>query len=272
MPVKLDFALILTVLSAFTGIVWLIDALFFARSRRMMVRDGEEMEEPVLVDYSRSLFPVLLLVLLLRSFLAEPFRIPSESMMPNLLVGDFILVNKFDYGLRLPVANTKVFANGLPKRGDVVVFRYPGAYEGDPEKGADYIKRIIGLPGDTVEVVEDKVRINGEPVAYRPAGVFVGTGAGLDNTGADIVEELLPGRPHTVLDEPGSQFPPSTWVVPAGQYFAMGDNRDHSADSRQWGFFPERNLVGRAMMIWLNCEGWFCSDGFDYSRIGDTIR
>jgi signal peptidase I len=270
--VKLDFALILTVLSAFTGIVWLVDSLFFRKSRALMVKDGEEVAEPAIVDYSRSLFPVLFAVLVLRSFLAEPFRIPSESMMPNLLVGDFILVNKFDYGLRLPVLNTKILRNGEPKRGDVVVFRYPGHSEQDPEKGTDYIKRVIGLPGDTIEVSDDQVRINGQAVAYKPAGVFVGTGAGLDNTGADIVEEMLPGRPHTVLNEPGSPFPPSTWVVPPGQYFAMGDNRDHSADSREWGFFPERNLVGRAMVIWLNCEGWFCSDGFDYSRIGDTIR
>jgi signal peptidase I len=270
--VKLDFALILTALSAFTGIVWLIDRLLFAGKRNLMVKDGEDVVEPVLVDYSRSLFPVLFLVLVLRSFLAEPFRIPSESMMPNLLVGDFILVNKYDFGLRLPVLNTKILKNGEPKRGDVVVFRYPGKSDMDPEKGADYIKRIIGIPGDTVEVADDQVRINGQAVEYKPAGVFVGTGAGLDDTGADIVEEALPGRTHTILDIPGSPFPPSTWVVPEGQYFAMGDNRDHSADSRDWGFFPERNLVGRAMVIWLNCEGWFCSDGFDYSRIGDTIR
>jgi signal peptidase I len=270
--VKLDFALILTALSAFTGIVWLIDRLLFAKKRRLMVKDGEDLVEPVLVDYARSLFPVLFLVLVLRSFLAEPFRIPSESMMPNLLVGDFILVNKYDFGLRLPVLNTKILKNGEPKRGDVVVFRYPGRSDMDPEKGADYIKRIIGIPGDTIEVAEDQVRINGQAIAYKPAGVFVGTGAGLDDTGADIVEEQLPGKTHTILDIPGSPFPPSTWVVPEGQYFAMGDNRDHSADSRDWGFFPERNLVGRAMLIWLNCEGWFCSDGFDYSRIGDTIR
>lgn len=269
---KLDFAMILTALSAFTGIVWLIDHLFFAKRRALMVKDGEDLVEPVLVDYARSLFPVLFLVLVLRSFLAEPFRIPSESMMPNLLVGDFILVNKYSYGLRLPVLNTKIFANGEPKRGDVVVFRYPGKSDLDPEKGADYIKRIIGVPGDTIDVSDDQVRINGQAVAYKPAGVFVGTGAGLDDTGADIVEEFLPGKTHTILDIPGSPFPPATWVVPQGQYFAMGDNRDHSADSREWGFFPERNLVGRAMLIWLNCEGWFCSDGFDYSRIGDTIR
>jgi signal peptidase I len=272
--VKLDFALLLTVLSAFTGIVWLVDSLFFAKSRRLMVTEGEELSEPVLVDYSRSLFPVLFFVLVLRSFLAEPFRIPSESMMPNLLVGDFILVNKYDYGLRLPVLNKKFLQIGEPKRGDVVVFRYPGRGLADPQEGTDYIKRVIGLPGDVIEVSDDQVSINGTKLAYSPAGVFVGKGgSAVDDTGTDIVREDLPGRPHTVLDTAGtSPFAPGRWVVPEGHYFAMGDNRDHSADSRDWGFVPEANLVGRAMVIWLNCEGWVCSDGFDYSRIGDTIR
>jgi signal peptidase I len=271
--VKFDFALLLTALSAFTGVVWLVDSLFFRKSRALMVAEGEEVPEPALVDYSRSLFPVLFFVLVLRSFLAEPFRIPSESMMPNLLVGDFILVNKYDYGLRLPVLNKKILQVGEPKRGDVVVFHYPGRDTEDPQKGTDYIKRIIGLPGDVIEVNEDQVTINGVKLAYTQAGVFEGkNGASLDDTGTNMLREELPGRPHTVMDTPGSPFAPGTWVVPPGHYFAMGDNRDHSADSRDWGFVPEGNLVGRAMVIWLNCEGWACSDGFDYSRIGDTIR
>ncbi len=273
---KFDFALILTVLSAVTGIIWLVDRLFFAKSRNLMVGNGEEVAEPMIVDYSRSLFPVLFLVLVLRSFLAEPFRIPSESMMPNLLVGDFILVNKYSYGIRLPVLNTKVISLGEPKRGDVVVFRYPGnpAMVGaDPDVGVDYIKRIIGLPGDTIEVTEDQVSVNGKPFVYEPAGIFVGTGPSMNSNGTPIVRELLPGHDHTILDEPGhSPFQPNTWIVTPGHYFAMGDNRDHSADSREWGLVPEENLVGRAMLIWLNCSGWVCSNGFDYTRIGDTIR
>jgi signal peptidase I len=270
--VKLDFALILTVLTVFSGVVWLVDSLAFAKARQAMARDGEEVAEPVLVDYSRSLFPVLFFVLALRSFVAEPFRIPSGSMMPNLLQGDFILVNKYNYGLRLPVLNRKVLEVGGPQRGDVVVFRYPGRSDADPQKGQDYIKRIIGLPGDKITVVNDRVTVNGQEIAYAPYGVFVGRGTTLPWNGAPMETELLPERSHTVLDLPGTNFPPGEWTVGPGQYFAMGDNRDNSEDSRAWGFVPEANLVGRAMVIWLNCEGWFCKDGFDYSRIGDTIR
>ncbi|KFN41135.1 signal peptidase I [Arenimonas oryziterrae] len=271
---KFDFALILTVLSAVTGVIWLVDRLFFAKSRNLMVKEGEDMIEPVIVDYARSLFPVLFFVLVLRSFIAEPFRIPSGSMMPTLLQGDFILVNKFSYGLRLPVLNTKVVPLGEPKRGDVIVFRYPGRSETDPEKGVDYIKRVIGLPGDTISVNDDQVTINGQAVAYAPEGVFVGTGASMEMTGSPINKELLPGREHVILDQPGSPFPPGEWTVEPGHYFVMGDNRDHSADSRDWGLVPEANLVGRAMVIWLNCDspGSLCGDGFDYTRIGDTIR
>jgi len=270
--VKFDFALILTALSVLTGVIWLVDSLFFAKSRQLMVKDGEEMVEPAAVDYARSLFPVLLFVLVLRSFVAEPFRIPSESMMPTLLKGDFILVNKFSYGLRLPVLNNKFVPVGEPKRGDVMVFRYPGRSEDDPEKGTDYIKRVIGLPGDTVSVSDDQVTINGKPVAYVADGVFVGSGSSLESNDTPIANEMLPGRTHHVLDEPGSPFPPGQWQVAPGHYFVMGDNRDHSADSRDWGLVPEGNLVGRAMVIWLNCEGWVCMDGFDYKRIGDTIQ
>jgi len=273
--VKLDLALILSVLSLATGLVWLVDRLFFAKSRNLMVKDGEEIAEPILVDYARSLFPVLFAVLMLRSFIAEPFRIPSGSMMPNLLIGDFILVNKFTYGLRLPVLNRKVVALGEPNRGDVVVFRFPGNGPDDPTIGTDYIKRIVGLSGDIIAVQENRVTINGEPVAYAPDGIYVGKGAGNDMTGARVFLEALPGRSHQILEFDNVPFGNrrnDVWTVPEGHYFAMGDNRDRSADSREWGFVPEQNLVGHAMIIWLNCQGWFCLDGFDYSRIGSTIR
>jgi signal peptidase I len=272
--VKIDLALILTALAALTGFIWLVDRLLFARKRRLMQAEGEEIAEPMLVDYARSLFPIIFLVLMLRSFIAEPFRIPSSSMMPTLLVGDFILVNKFTYGLRLPVLNTKFIELNEPKRGDVVVFRYPGMGPEDVQKGADYIKRVVGLPGDRITFRDQVLYLNDEPVAKRPVGVYVGSGRGREMTGATLLDVDLSGRHHQSL-EAGSFGDPRTegsWEVPAGHYFVMGDNRDFSADSRVWGFVPEQNLVGKAFLVWLNCEGWFCSGAFDYTRIGDTIR
>lgn len=272
---KIDFALILSVLALLTGLIWLADKLLFEKRR---LSSNAEAKDPVLVEYAKSLFPVIFLVLALRSFLAEPFRIPSGSMMPNLLIGDFILVNKFDYGIRLPVLNRKIVEMGGPKRGDVVVFRYPGSKElgkDDPSAGTDYIKRIVGLPGDTVSVEENRVSINGVPFTYSEVGVFVGKGVSSEMSGARIYLETMPDRSHAMLEVDGIPLGyrnNNTWIVPQGHYFAMGDNRDRSADSREWGFVPEANLVGRAMWIWLNCSGWLCVDGFDPSRIGTKIE
>ncbi|MBP6299265.1 MAG: signal peptidase I [Arenimonas sp.] len=268
---KLDFSLILTLLAASTGIIWLIDKLVFEKSRLLI---NKEAKEPVLVEYAKSLFPVVFFVLALRSFVAEPFRIPSGSMMPNLLIGDFILVNKFNYGIRLPVINKKIVAIGEPKRGDVFVFRYPGMGENDPTAGTDYIKRVIGLPGDTISVEENRVSVNGVPFTYQEVGIFVGQGLSSDMTGSKIIAETMPGKTHNMLELDGVPLGyrnNNTWIVPEGHYFAMGDNRDRSADSREWGFVPEKNLVGRAMLIWLNCSGWVCSDSFNASRIGTKI-
>jgi signal peptidase I len=272
--VKIDLALILTSLAALTGLVWLIDRLAFAPKRRLMQAEGEEVHEPVAVDYARQLFPIIFIVLILRSFLAEPFRIPSSSMMPTLLVGDFILVNKFAYGIRLPVVNTKIIDVGGPKRGDVVVFRYPGMGPDDERTGADYIKRIVGLPGDQITFRNQVLYVNGQEVPKQPDGVYVGSGQGRSMTGATRFEVDLDGRIHNTLETSPFSSPRAegVWEVPAGHYFAMGDNRDRSEDSRYWGFVPEQNLVGKAFAIWLNCEGWFCSGAFDYTRIGDTIR
>ncbi|MFY2764523.1 signal peptidase I [Arenimonas sp. MALMAid1274] len=270
----MDLALILTVAAAITGAIWLLDSLLFARKRRLMLAEGEEVAEPVIVEYAKSLFPVIFLVLGLRSFVAEPFRIPSNSMMPTLLDGDFILVNKFGYGLRLPVANTKVLDLGAPRRGDVVVFRYPGNGPDDPTAGADYIKRVVGLPGDRITFRDQTLYLNDQPVSKRPVGVYVGSGEGREMTGATLFEVDLDGRRHQSLElfKQGDPRAEDSWVVPEGHYFMMGDNRDRSEDSRYWGFVPEQNLVGKAFVIWLNCDGWFCSGAFDYTRIGDTIR
>ena len=273
---KIDLALILTVLAAVTGLVWLSDSLFFAKKRRLMQAEGEEIAEPVAVDYARSLFPIILVVLVLRSFLAEPFRIPSTSMMPTLLVGDFILVNKFAYGLRLPVANTKFVEIGEPERGDVVVFRYPGMSPRDPQAGQDYIKRVIGLPGDRVAFRDQTLYVNDQPISKRKAGTYVGAGHGREMTGATVFDVQLGDVSHRSLEVSpyGDPRVEGAWEVPAGHYFVMGDNRDASADSRVWGFVPEANLVGKAFVIWLNCEKIRngCTTAFDYTRIGDTIR
>jgi len=262
------FEIILVALTLVSGLVWLADKLFLARRRS--AREGllDSADEPLFVDYAKSFFPVLAAVLMLRSFVAEPFRIPSNSMMPTLLTGDFILVNKFGYGLRLPVTNAKVVSVGEPKRGDVVVFKPPHHLE------QDWIKRVIGLPGDRIAYREHQLYLNGQPVQVQPIGVYQGVGNGAEMTGAEEMAEALPTRPHRVLERTDliRTDGEGEWVVPPGHYFVMGDNRDNSEDSRYWGFLPEANLRGKAFLIWLNCEGWFCSGAFDASRIGNTIQ
>ncbi|MFO1507879.1 MAG: signal peptidase I [Lysobacterales bacterium] len=279
-----DFALLLVVLTFVTGVVWLFDRLFLARGRdrraealaSVAAADGAERDrrvaearrEPVPVEYARSFFPVLLAILVIRSFIAEPFKIPSGSMMPTLQVGDFILVNKFAYGLRLPVLNTKFLGTGEPKRGDVMVFRYPK----NPKE--DYIKRVVGLPGDEITYRNKTLYVNGEKVVDTRVGPYTGPPEpGRPMYDAQVYSEQLGAVRHDILEMPlvdvGHE---GTWRVPPDAYFAMGDNRDNSADSRFWGFVPEQNLVGRAFVIWLNCSGWFCMDRFEFRRIGTLIE
>ncbi len=257
-----DFAAFLVLATALAGVVWLIDHLTFAKKRKQA--GGKE---PMLVEYARSFFPVLLIVLVLRSFLAEPFRIPSNSMMPTLLTGDFILVNKFAYGIRLPAIDTKIIPIGEPERGDVVVFRYPV----NPRE--DYIKRIVGLPGDVVDYHNDVLTVNGERIVNQPVSAYIGVGSGREMTGAQLRREQLGEVEHAILLNPGMGnrgMVEGSWTVPQGHYFAMGDNRDNSADSRVWGFVPEENLVGKAFLIWMNWDGK--NGGVDFSRIGTVIH
>ncbi len=250
----IDFPLILVVLTFATGLVWLADKLFLrARREGRMTTDGgavassgtddgvEAPKEPYLVDLSRSFFPVLAIVLVLRSFLVEPFQIPSGSMLPTLEVGDFILVNKFAYGLRLPVAGNKVVAIDDPERGDVMVFKFPEDGE------TNYIKRVIGLPGDHLRYRDKTLFINGEQVPTE----FMASLPPIE-----LRREMLSGATHEIFLTMGRRngAGDGEWVVPENQYFVMGDNRDNSNDSRFWGMVPDELVVGKAFAIWMHWE------------------
>lgn len=319
----MDFALILFILSIVTGILWCYD-VFKARNLRKarlqtaliqaaeISRSGEvtkaeslltglgislaearavladtDAPKPVLVlpnpwwvEYCASFFPVILPIFLLRSFWLEPFRIPSASMVPTLLVGDFILVNKYAYGIRLPIINKKVIDIGNPKRGDVMVFRYPK----DPSQ--DFIKRVIGLPGDRIDYINKRLTVNGKPVSVSAAGDFV-----LQQSFSVMsrFKETIDGKSHFILNDPNTPpYVPQEAVlpyaykenchytgdgvsclVPPGHYFMMGDNRDESADSRFWGFVPDENIVGKAFFIWFHADRILpVPGGVDFQRIG----
>ena len=294
----MNFALILFVLVVVTGVAWVLDKLVFlprrrkaadsaieefdrqqsridkrfadenAAQTRSKLRD-EKLRQPWWLEYTASFFPVILAVFVVRSFVVEPFKIPSGSMVPTLLVGDFILVNKFEYGLRLPVTNTKITQGSPLSRGDVVVFRYP------KDESVDYIKRVIGLPGDTVAYQDKQLTINGQPVPEAPLPDFFDDER---QNYAKQFEETIGNKKNAILNNPA--VPPFVMgaydypyrdnctynsrgvicKVPPGHYFMMGDNRDNSADSRYWGFVPDRNIVGRAFFIWMNFS--------DLKRIG----
>lgn len=258
-----DFQAVMVLALLVTGVIWAVDVWWFA-PRRQAVTDGDKArKEPLLVEYSRSFFPVILIVLLLRSFLVEPFRIPSASMMPTLQAGDFILVNKFSYGIRLPLLGSKIIDIGKPQRGDVVVFRYPN----DPS--IDYIKRVVGLPGDKISYHNDRVYINGQPAKQEYKGIYTGVGSGLPMNGALLSIEHLDSVEHEILTVRSRRSGEGEYTVPEGRYFVMGDNRDNSNDSRFWGTVPEANLVGEAFMIWMN---WDAVEGIMWKRIGNSIN
>ena len=258
-----DFSFVLVLATLVTGLVWAADAWLWRPARlRDAGGDRSATREPVVVEYARSFFPIILIVLVFRSFLFEPFRIPSDSMMPTLLDGDFIFVNKFVYGLRLPVLNTEFVPLGEPGRGDVVVFRLPS----DPS--TNYIKRLVGLPGDHVVVRDKRVYINGELQPVRLDGLSEPYG---DTPVAQIGVERLGPMEHRTLyiaDRPSVDF---NDVVPPGHFFFMGDNRDNSRDSRfpDVGFVPAENVVGKAVRIWLN---WNLPHAPLWGRIGDAVH
>ena len=273
-----DYSALLVFLTFLTGAIWGLDVFVFAPKRRAKADDSvrgsgyrahrsdtvEMTQEPKIVEYAHSFFPVILIVLILRSFIVEPFRIPSNSMMPTLLTGDFILVNKFSYGIRLPVLNSKVIGIGKPERGDVVVFRYPK----DPS--IDYIKRVVGLPGDKILYKNKQLYINDVLVKQDFKGTYEGVGSGIVMTGANLLTEHLDEADHEILVNSRRLMRDMKFEIPKGRYFVMGDNRDNSNDSRFWGTVPEANLVGKAFLIWMNWDS--AGDGLAWDRIGSQIK
>jgi signal peptidase I len=266
-----NFALIMFLLLLLTGAIWLLDHFVLRHSR------ARGLPEPWWVEYPKSFFPVILIVFLLRSFLVEPFKIPSGSMLPTLLVGDFILVNKYTYGIRVPIVNMKLIDINAPRRGEVMVFRYP------ENPSLDYIKRVVGLPGDKIAYRNKQLWINGTEVTVAPAGEYNFVESGLSFVSARRLNEKLGDHLHAILvqaETPSVQlsgvrlFPfhdnctyndtGFACTVPQGHYFLMGDNRDSSSDSRYWGFVPEENIVGKAFLIWWNFD--------DFKRIGHAIN
>ncbi|MEM7432807.1 MAG: signal peptidase I [Pseudomonadota bacterium] len=249
---NIDLALILTLLTVVTGIVVLFDKVSWKTADRDYVSTGQA----TLVEYSRAFFPVLLFVLVIRSFVFEPFRIPSGSMQPTLYNGDFIFVTKYSYGLRLPVSNTRVLDTGSPERGDVVVFRNPQ----DPT--VNYIKRVIGIPGDVVRYERHNLTINGESIPYEKHPEWSAASPRfVEQLGEREHEILITNELRTLRD--------GQWTVPEGQFFMMGDNRDNSQDSRVIGLVPESHLVGEAVRIWLHFVPWNMPK---WERIGNKIQ
>ena len=286
-----NFALILFVLMVITGVIWFLDVFYLAKQRRAAANralaeydartakataDGIKLDnqgkrgeleasilrQPTWIEYSGSFFPVIALVFFLRSFLYEPFKIPSSSMVPTLLVGDLILVNKFTYGIRLPVINQKIVQINNPQRGDVMVFKYP------KDMSQDYIKRVVGVPGDKITYENKRLSVNGVEVKYTQLDDYLNDERLVYNK---QYEENLTGVSHRILNDDSKStytreavdpFPHSenctyryegfTCVVPEGNYFMMGDNRDNSLDSRYWGFVPDKNIVGKAFFVWMN--------------------
>ena len=246
--------------SKFSKIAYFLIFLKFSKSEKYSHR-------PKLVQWSIELFPVLLLVLVFRGFIFEPFRVPSNSMMPTLLTGDFILVNKFDYGFRLPISNTKLVEFSKPNRGDVIVFRYPN-YEKNPGySGVDFIKRIVAGPGDVISYKNDQLTINNNSMDIKIIGPYIGVDSGKPMNNYKLVQEFIDSMPHEILLNPkgySKELPEIT--IPEGHYFVMGDNRAHSSDSRFWGFVPEDYIIGRAIGIWMHWDWNF--NTMQFSRIG----
>ena len=257
---NIDFPLLLVVLTTITGVIWLLDARFFKPRRldRYAQEGGADEEdpdpdEPWLSEISRSFFPILAVVLVLRSFLVEPFQIPSGSMLPTLEVGDFILVNKFSYGLRLPVVDYKFVDIGEPERGDIMVFKFP------VNPSINYIKRVVGLPGDTLRYENKRLYVNEEPVPQAQVAELAQV---------DLMVESLDAADYQIFHTRNRRDlnAENEWVVPEDHYFVIGDNRDNSKDSRYWGMVPDDHVIGKAVAIWMHWESITSLPSFE--RVG----
>ena len=262
----IDFSLVLVCLVGACGALWLLDSLWIKKYRQQAIADYEATpakgmtdekvaqqiavlsQEPMIIEYAKSFFPVLLIVLILRSFLVEPFQIPTGSMIPTLEVGDFILVNKYAYGVRLPVIGTKIVDVADPERGDVMVFI-------PPHVDSYYIKRVIGMPGDTIRYEDKRLFVNGELIGEKfVEDIVIDTNLG--DLAGTLHTEIINGVEHATQHITGvtRQRSRTTWVIPNGHYFMMGDNRDNSSDSREWGTVQEKDIVGRAIAVWMHKE------------------
>lgn len=254
-----NFELILFYAVIISGVIALLDAIFLAPKRKK----SPSKKLPLIIDYARSFLPILLLVFSVRSFAYEPFRIPSGSLKPTLLVGDFILVNKFDYGIRLPIIHTKILSINEPKRGDIVVFREPTT------ESRDLIKRVIGIPGDRVSYKDKVLYINGKKISQKFEKYNTDQDENLEPWDVVQKQENLFGIVHGIYQIPRREKDDFDVVVPQGKYFMMGDNRDDSADSRSWGFLPEENIIGKATRIWMSYDS--PKHPIRWERIGEKI-
>lgn len=256
----IDFPFVLTMLVIISGIIALIDILFFAKKRKISGK-----KQPIIFEYARSFFPILLLVWGIRSFLVQPYRVPTGSLEPTVLPGDFIVVNQFSYGLRLPVLNKKLVSIGEPKTGDIVLFRWP------PNPSTIYVKRVIGVPGDHVIYKNKVLTINGKVMSQESLGSAFDFEPGDPPIPSQLKEENLNGIKHKILlSNQDRKAPVYDIVVPKNMYFMVGDNRDDSGDSRMWGFVPEANLVGKAFGIWMSWDS--DKSTVRWQRIGTPIH
>lgn len=260
MPIHFDFPFILTMLVVITGLIGLADVLFFAKRRAA----AKETTMPYIIEVSRSFFPALLLVWIIRSFLIQPYRVPTGSLEPTVLPGDFIAVKQFSYGLRFPVYNKKLVNTGEPRRGDIALFHWP------VDTSKLFVKRVIGLPGDHIVYKNNTLTINGQEMKQQ----YVGAAVDIEQDGltspVDLKIEDLSGVKHRIFIKPEMNYQDINVVVPEGHYFMMGDNRNDSYDSRDWGFVPEKFLVGKAFGIWMS---WDSQDHrIRWRRIGEAVK